>query len=176
MAIERKELVQGHNPELFGFDYDSPMTIGNGEFAFNADITGLQTFYEQYEDNLPLCTQSQWGWHTTPVSEDRYSYTREDLKLNPFDTYGRQVGYAKQKVPGNEEVYDWLRKNPHRLNLGRIGFALRKRDGSKAGPEDITNVYQELDLYDGAHLRTPHQGYDSRGGPLGADSRPAALD
>ena len=150
MAIERKELVQGHNPELFGFDYDSPMTIGNGEFAFNADITGLQTFYEQYEDNLPLCTQSQWGWHTTPVSEDRYSYTREDLKLNPFDTYGRQVGYAKQKVPGNEEVYDWLRKNPHRLNLGRIGFALHKRDGSKAGPEDITNVYQELDLYDGA--------------------------
>ena len=102
MAIDRKELVQGHNPELFGFDYDSPMILGNGEFAFSADVTGLQTFYEDYRDNLPLCTMSQWGWHTTPVSQERYSYTRDDLQLTMYDTYGRQVGYAKKKMPGNE--------------------------------------------------------------------------
>ena len=51
MAIDRKELVQAHNPELFGFDFASPMTLGNGEFAFNADITGLQTFYDDYYDD-----------------------------------------------------------------------------------------------------------------------------
>lgn len=64
MAIARKELVQAHNPELFGFDYSSPMLLGNGEFAFSADVTGLQTFYDDYQDNLPLCTMSQWGLHT----------------------------------------------------------------------------------------------------------------
>ena len=149
MAIDRKELVQGHNPELFGFDYDSPMILGNGEFAFSADVTGLQTFYEDYRDNLPLCTMSQWGWHTTPVSQERYSYTRDDLQLTMYDTYGRQVGYAKKKMPGNEQVYDWLRQNPHRLNLGRVGFGIKKRDGSPVKKEDITNIYQELDLYDG---------------------------
>jgi len=149
MAIDRKELVQAHNPELFGFDFASPMTLGNGEFAFNVDVTGLQTFYDDYRDDLPLCTMSQWGWHTTPVSEERYSYTRDDLVMTMYDTYGRQVGYAKKKMPGNEEVYDWLRQNPHRLNLGRIGFVIKKRDGSLVTREDITNIHQELDLYDG---------------------------
>ena len=118
MAIDRKELVQAHNPELFGFDFASPMTLGNGEFAFSADVTGLQTFYDDYHDDLPLCTMSQWGWHTTPVSEERYGYTRADLQMTMYDTYGRQVGYAKKKRPGNEAVYHWLRQNPHRLNLG----------------------------------------------------------
>ena len=92
---------------------------------------------------------SQWGWHTTPVSQERYSYTRDDLQLTMYDTYGRQVGYAKKKMPGNEQVYDWLRQNPHRLNLGRVGFGIKKRDGSPVKKEDITNIYQELDLYDG---------------------------
>lgn len=58
--IDREELVSGHNPVLLEVDKESVLTVGNGEFAYSADITGMQTLYEEY-DVLPLCTLSQWG-------------------------------------------------------------------------------------------------------------------
>jgi len=62
MMINRKELVTRHNPVLTKIETDSPLTVGNGEFAFTADPTGMQTFYNFYHDNhMPLCTMSQWG-------------------------------------------------------------------------------------------------------------------
>ena len=101
MAINRKELVSLHNPVLTKSDYSSPLTVGNGEFAFTADITGLQTLYKEYEDTLPLCTMSQWGWHTIPVSKDQYSYTLNDVVMTEYDYQGRKVIYPKKKMPGN---------------------------------------------------------------------------
>jgi hypothetical protein len=41
--IERAALVQRHSPVLRKLDPLSPLSLGNGEFAFTADITGLQT-------------------------------------------------------------------------------------------------------------------------------------
>src|SRR5262252_4204413 len=66
-VIDRVALVARHNPVLHGIDPLSPLSLGNGEFAFTADITGLQTFPGMYENAMPLCTMSQWGWHTTPA-------------------------------------------------------------------------------------------------------------
>ena len=149
MPINRKELVQIHNPKLDRFTEDSPLSVGNGEFVFTADPTGLQSFPEFYEEKLPLCTMSHWGWHSYPFSQERFSVTRDDLVLTPFDTYGRTVGYAKDPAPGNEDVYNWLRQNPHRLNLGRIGFVFLSPDGQRAAREDIGNISQTLDLYTG---------------------------
>lgn len=65
-AIDRFALVSRHNPKLRNFDLLSPLSVGNGEFAFTCDPTGLQTFAEEYKDKMPLCTMSQWGWHTAP--------------------------------------------------------------------------------------------------------------
>ena len=56
-AIGRHALVTRHNILLTKFDGDRPLQVGNGEFAFGMDITGLQTF-------APFNTMSQWGWHT----------------------------------------------------------------------------------------------------------------
>ena len=58
--IDRYELVARHNPYLEKPDTGSPLSVGNGEFAFTADITGLQTFRGDYE-YFPLCTMSQWA-------------------------------------------------------------------------------------------------------------------
>jgi hypothetical protein len=146
LAINRYELINKHNPVLHKADYTSPLTVGNGEFAFTADITGLQSLYEDYKDTLPLCTMSQWGWHTTPVSKDRQEYTLEDLVMSEYDYQGRTVKYPKKKMEGNEEVYDWLRQNPHRLNLARIGFLYQGREIAK---EELSDVHQELILYEG---------------------------
>lgn len=43
LPIDRKALVTRHNPVLRAIDVNAPATVGNGGFAFNADITGLQT-------------------------------------------------------------------------------------------------------------------------------------
>lgn len=149
MAINREQLVSRHNPKLINMDIASPLTVGNGEFAFTADITGLQTLYKEYQKTLPLCTMSQWGWHTKPVNNERYSYTLDDLVMTTYDYAGRTVRYPKQRFEGNEEIYDWLRTNPHRLNLGRIGFLYQ---GKEIKQEDITQINQELKLYKGKLL------------------------
>lgn len=144
--INRKELVSGHDPVLVEMDKESALTVGNGEFAFTADITGMQTLYKEY-DVLPLCTMSQWGWHTKPVSDERYEYTLKDLVMTEYDVCdGRHVGYAKRKIAGNEEVYQWLRENPHRLNLARIGFRYK---GQEIRSEQLEDIHQELKLYEG---------------------------
>src|ERR1039457_2443952 len=56
-AIDRRSLVRRHNPTLAALDPRSPLSVGNGEFAFTADITGLQSLPQPYESGIPLCTQ-----------------------------------------------------------------------------------------------------------------------
>jgi hypothetical protein len=137
-TIDRAALVRRHNPIVRSFDARACLSVGNGEFAFTADATGLQTFPEAY-NVIPLCTQSQWGWHSFPSNGMEPS----DLKLEMFDTHGREVGYATGRpAKGQEELVAWLRENPHRLHLGRISFAGMQRDG-------ISDVEQTLDLWTG---------------------------
>ena len=65
-AIDRAALVRRHDPFIRKLDPLAPLSVGNGTFAFTADVTGLQTFPEEYESQMPLCTLAQWGWHTSP--------------------------------------------------------------------------------------------------------------
>jgi hypothetical protein len=141
-TIDRKALVDRHIPELNKADSLSPFTVGNGEFAYTVDITGLQTFPDYYERGIPLCTQSQWGWHTSPNSKN-YNL---DQTFRYYDTYGREVSYASMQ---DSEAGGWLRSNPHRLNLGRIGFKIIKSDSTQAGLSDIMNAHQSADIRSG---------------------------
>jgi protein-glucosylgalactosylhydroxylysine glucosidase len=141
--MDRRKIVERHQPELNNWDPLSPFTVGNGEFAFSADITGLQSFPEQYE--VPLGTQSNWGWHYTG-GHNRFS--QDDAELQMFNTHGRLVGYP-MKPGGRPEAYHWLRQNPHRLQLGRISFRFLLESGEVAQPEDITGIRQTLNLWTG---------------------------
>jgi hypothetical protein len=130
--IDRAALVRRHNPVLKDFDIRSPLSIGNGNFVFTADVTGLQTFPERYEKEMPLCTMANWGWHENPGRPPG------ELKPTMFDTFGRLVPYLTS--PGDQkDLYDWLRENPHKFHLGRIGFLVDR----------ITPIRQELDLWAG---------------------------
>jgi hypothetical protein len=141
-AIDRFALVTRHNPRLTKIDPLSPLSLGNGEFAFTADVTGLQTFPRLYADAMPLCTMSQWGWHTRPLPS-----SLESQKLRPklYDTYGRQVGYNTSSE-GQTELFNWLRENPHRLHLGQVGLYPGE---SEIDPDAISEINQELDLWRG---------------------------
>jgi hypothetical protein len=144
-TIDRAALVRRHDPVLRKLDPLSPLSVGNGEFAFTADVTGLQTFPEEYESQMPLCTMSQWGWHTTPPPPG-LDPTR--LRLTPYDTHGREVLYHTS-AEGQKELFDWLRENPHRLHLGRIGLRLNAPGRGEAKLSDITEIEQRLDLWAG---------------------------
>ena len=136
--IDRKSVVDRHKIVTTVDNSGSPAQVGNGEFAFGADITGLQTFTEHY-------TMSHWSWHSFPLPE---GLKIEDFKGKLWDTYGRQVQYDDVD-PDQPELSGWLSFNPHRFNLGRIGFILKKKDGTVAALSDLANATQETDLWTG---------------------------
>jgi len=147
--IDRRALVGRHAPVLQRLDPESPLSVGNGEFAFTADVTGVQTFPAQYEDTIPLATMAQWGWHTAPNPE---GWSIDRFRFDEFESRGRKVEYAD--IPGDVRTpeVEWLRGNPHRLNLGQLGFELETAGGRLAGPGDLTAVHQILDLWEGVIL------------------------
>jgi len=140
--IDRQALVTRHNVQMEKFQEFSPLSLGNGRFAFTADVTGLQTFPQAYAGGIPLTTMAEWGWHSFPNTE---GYKLDDTFVMA-DTQGRPVPYnANQKGPAG----DYLRANPHQVTLGLIGLVLTKADGTTAKQEDITKISQELRLWEG---------------------------
>ncbi|MFC1606734.1 glycoside hydrolase family 65 [Candidatus Latescibacterota bacterium] len=166
VSIDRYALVNRHNPMFTQPDPLSPLSVGNGEFAFTVDITGLQTFPEFHHEDIPLQTQSHWGWHSFPNPN---GFKLEDTN-ELYETYGRKVAYptrlSEKASPWAETdstesfqpfsmskeqgtAAHWLRSNPHMIDLGRIGLILTKGDGTTAGIEDLDNTIQSLDLWTG---------------------------
>src|SRR5688572_29757766 len=65
--IDRHALVTRHNPYITKVDPDATLTVGNGNFAFGCDITGMQTFAEFHHRNgIPTEILSRWCWVTDP--------------------------------------------------------------------------------------------------------------
>ena len=145
--IDREALVRRNNVLVEGFDSLASLSVGNGNFAFTTDLTGLQTFYFEYENGVPLGTQSNWGWHTNPNTEN-YQWN-ETLKY--WDMEGRKVPYRHQlkNPPRAQAACNYFRENPHRLHLGMIGLVLTKTNGEKALISDIKNARHQLDMWTG---------------------------
>ena len=140
-AVDRRARAARHAPVVHTFDAFSALSVGNGGFAFTVDATGLQTFAEAYKE-IPLATQAEWGWHAFPNTAG----FKDSDALDLYDAHGRQVPYLSGQ---NGPAGKFLRENPQRLSLGRIGFVLRRGDGSVARPSDLTDVEQRLDLWTG---------------------------
>lgn len=138
LKIDRSAVVERHKIITTVTNPKSPAQVGNGEFAFGVDITGLQTF-------VPFNTLSHWSWHSFPLPKGQLA---EDFKGLSLETHGRMIRY---NIPNKEqpELSSWLAANPHSFNLGRIGFHLLKSNGSEATPDDLKNTRQEVDLWNG---------------------------
>jgi hypothetical protein len=141
--LDRRGVVHRHDPVVQSVDARSPLSVGNGELAFTADCSGLQTFPQLYERTIPLCTQAQWGWHTSPLPA---GLDPSQFRMEMFDTYGREVGYPTS-AKGQERLFAWLRENPHRLNLARISLLV---DGRRPALEHVSRIEQRLDLWAGS--------------------------
>ncbi len=142
--IDREALLARNNPQNVAFDTLASLSVGNGEFAFTVDATGLQTFPNLYRKGVPLGTQSQWGWHSFDNPND---YQPEEV-WKEFDFgRGHKEIYSCQfkERDRKQDACNWLRVNPHRLHLGVIGLEL----GDSVKTTDISGIKQSLDLWKG---------------------------
>jgi len=144
-AIDRHALVTRHNPTITAVDKSAPFMVGNGNFAFTADITGLQTFQDQYSPLAPLLIEAQWGWHSFPG--------KFELKqaLKPFKVRGKLRWYPALENwdEAKKPEIQWLRENPHKFSLGRLGLRLENTNGGAASFADLSSTRQTLDLWNG---------------------------
>lgn len=158
--IDRFLLVNRHNVVVNAFDSLSPLTVGNGEFAFTADVTGLQSFPELYENGICLGTQSEWGWHSFPNGQG----FRLDEACQYFEVENRLVPYAVQwnEKGRKQDAANYFRVNPHRLQLAVVGLELLHSDQSAVQPGEISGINQKLDLWEGrleSHFEIAGQKY-----------------
>src|SRR3954468_11470530 len=67
---QRRKVVQSFNVRRNASSTSTPLQVGNGNFAFGADITGLQTFQ-------PYGILSSWCWHnfSLPATPGQTSVT-----------------------------------------------------------------------------------------------------
>ncbi|QSZ48134.1 hypothetical protein [Arthrobacter sp. D5-1] len=161
-AIDRKALVRRHNVRQQQLDPRSPVSVGNGEFAFTVDLTGLQSLPTDYpvgaRDDLPpgtlLGTQAQWGWHSVPPPHPYHlagSTVLYDSPRGPVPYVDMVGDIVNDRETDTSVAETWLRSNAHRLDLGRIGFRWLQ-DGTERplNAADITDTEQTLDLWTGA--------------------------
>jgi hypothetical protein len=148
--IDRRALVLRHSPAVSSIDPASPFMVGNGNLALSADITGLATFPERFAPLAPLMIQAQWAWHSFP-NPSKFRY---EQSLVPVDVRGQQQLYPwlRDWSEAKRPEIAWLRENPHRFSLGRLGLHLALATGKPARLEDLSKARQTLDLWTGRLL------------------------
>ena len=159
MKIDRQALVERNNPIITEFEELSSLSVGNGNFAYTVDGTGLQTFPELYSAGVPLGTQSQWGWHSFPNLKN--FETEETLKNYNFRGHDEPYAVQFNESGRQQDAANYYRVNPHRLHLGYVGLELTNQMGEKTKAEEIKNIYQTLDLWNGAIISRYELGGDS---------------
>jgi hypothetical protein len=145
--IHRKALVERHTIINKTMDTLSSLSVGNGKFAFTVDATGLQSFPDAYAKGVPLGTQSEWGWHSFPNTNNY----KEEGALKTYHLNGRDVKYMVQwnSPEQNKNASNYFRQNLHRLHLANIGLEIIKKDGSIFKAADVKNIHQRLNMFTG---------------------------
>src|SRR5690606_22703734 len=92
---------------------------------------------------------SQFSWRCDSFNNP--NNCNFNLNNKEYDQNGSKVSYSvKIKTPERQKnAVNWFRENPHRLQLGNLGFEITKENGQLARPEDIQEIEQHLDLWTG---------------------------
>ena len=150
--IDRKAVVSRNNPVITEADPLASLTVGNGHFATTVDVTGLQSFPFEYRGGVPLTAMSDWAWHKfentdglTPADSEK-SF---DLGHGHPEVYAVEYKSSKGDAARNVAATEYFRVNPHRLNMGVIGLDMKTFDGASVTLNTLTDIRQELKLYDG---------------------------
>ncbi|MBQ4142477.1 MAG: hypothetical protein IJD43_03285 [Thermoguttaceae bacterium] len=135
--IDRQSVVSRHF--IQSLDPNLEIPLGNGEFCFNVDFTGLQTTRGN--------TMAHWGWHSNPLPE---GFTKADVPETGTLQQGRNTFKGDHSFPPEKQALrQWLRDNPHRADLARI--RLFRPDGNAVTPQEIRPISRKMDLWTGLH-------------------------
>jgi protein-glucosylgalactosylhydroxylysine glucosidase len=85
---DRYEIVNRNNIRNFAFDRETVLSVGNGEFSFGVDITGLQTFPEHYVRRNALKAVAAWNCY---LSENSVDCNLGTIGLQVFKENGREI-------------------------------------------------------------------------------------
>lgn len=141
IPIDRFALVNRHNVVLNEIDPLAPLSVGNGDFAYTADVTGMQSLEDYYFKNgIPLETRTTWAWHSFPNTK----HLRLKDAAKEIDFHGRKIFYASDE---NSPAGEYFRKNPHPIPMGQISLVNEKNQ--PLTPSMILNIDQKLDLWNG---------------------------
>src|ERR1019366_5370557 len=116
--------------------------LGNGNFAFNTDGTGLETVGGN--------TMCHWCWHSFPLPP---GVTKNDSKPWATPDHGHLTRNPNTREP--RPIFDWERLNPQPLNLGRIGFI--NLEGERLTGSEVHVDSRHLELWTG--ILTSHFTY-----------------
>ena len=152
-AIDRNAVVSRNNPVITKADTLASLSVGNGHFATTVDVTGLQSYPLDYKNGVPLCAMSDWGWHQYPNSKNlKPSESEKSFDFGHGHKEVYAVEYKKKEDGRHKEATEFLRVNPHRLNLGAIGLYLTDEKGKQISLYQLTDIRQEQKLFDGEIL------------------------
>ena len=149
-AINRCAVINRHNPIITEANPLTSLSVGNGHFVTTVDVTGLQSYPLDYKNGVPLNSMSDWGWHS--FKNTKQLLPSESEKAFDYGHGHREVyavEFKKSEDGRRKEATEYYRVNPHRLNLGTIGLNLKDAHGKKIALNQLTDIYQELKLYDG---------------------------
>ena len=147
--IDRKAVVSRNHPIINAADPLAALSVGNGHFATTVDVTGMQSFPEEYKDGVPLTAMSDWGWHKFPNTENLTEAETQRTFRFPYRTHDEVYAVEYKQGGRGQAATHYFRVNPHRLNLGAIGLKLQDKSGEVIDIENLSNIRQEQKLYDG---------------------------
>jgi hypothetical protein len=136
-SIDRRALVSRH--DIVWNELAGTVPIGNGEFCFTADATGLQTFAGN--------CMAHWGWHSFPLPDGCRPFD-----IPPTGTFQQGRSTGPDVFPSDERsqrIRSWMYDNPHRLNFARL--RLVRGDGSLLKPDEVAIRTRRLHLWSGQH-------------------------
>ena len=149
-SIDREAVLFRNNPLITEADPLASLTVGNGHFATTVDVTGMQSYVEDYKNGIPLNAMSDWGWHSFPNKDN---LTPEESEKSFDFGHGHKevyaVEYKKAEDGRHKMATEYFRVNPHRLNLGAVGLELKDANGRRVPLKDITDIHQQLNLWQG---------------------------
>jgi len=148
--IDRYALVTRHNIQWNSVSGTIP--LGNGEFCFNADGTGLETFGGN--------TMAHWAWHSFPLPA---GVTAAQIPATGTFETGRVTG-PDNPPAGTSAIETWMTQNPHIMNLGRL--QLCDASGTALVSGAISGLVRALDLWSGVQTAS----YQVNGQPVSVET------